>query len=256
MRHAHIPSETRIFHPPPRIAREPGRAYGKLALLPSWKIQHQCLLDNYRMARSWVHDGMVNGSLPSIPLTLEREEDRRALHAVIEENKDHLQALKFWGKEPYEWKHKSVYQKLRKHLKYKRQKARRLERRRKEVDATATCLDAGEVPETSLAGERRLQSLTVEELQRHCIPTPASEEDLAVEDFCVKEDEKFLCRVWEVHVGEMYGRLGQFMQERNGLVKSSRRKPFCDTGEGIDDHDKMLRFQLRAVAEHIRRTMP
>jgi hypothetical protein len=46
------------------------------------------------------------------------------------------------------------------------------------------------------------------------------------------------------------------MQERNGLTKDSYWKPFLDTGEGINNHEKMLRFQLRAVAEHIRRTMP
>jgi hypothetical protein len=69
---------------------------------------------------SWMHDRMVNGNLPSVSFTLEREEDRSTLHRVIEGNKDHLQILKFWGKEPYKWKYKFVYQKLRKHLKYKR----------------------------------------------------------------------------------------------------------------------------------------
>ena len=69
---------------------------------------------------SWMHDRMVNVNLPSVSFILEREEDRSTLHRVIEGNKDHLQILKFWRKELYKWKHKFVYQMLRKHLKYKR----------------------------------------------------------------------------------------------------------------------------------------
>lgn len=123
------PSYNTIFNPPPVKNRQLNKVYGKLSLRKDWAIQHHNLKDNYKQVKKWIKDGQDSGVLPQGTFTLEDTRVREALNKIIEENMNGLQELKFKDRgESYKWTKDNIYRNIKKHLKYKRQKERRLER--------------------------------------------------------------------------------------------------------------------------------
>jgi len=104
--------------------------YGKLALRKHWAIQHNNLKDNYKQVKKWIEDGQNKGVLPQGTFCLEDVGVREALNKIIDDKVNSLQELKFKDRsESFKWSKDNIYKKIKKHLKYKRQKERRLQRR-------------------------------------------------------------------------------------------------------------------------------
>jgi len=124
------PSYNTIFNPPPIKNRQTNKVYGKALLRKHWPIQHNDLKDNYKQVKKWIKDGQDNGVLPQGTFSLEDRGVKEALNKIIEENMNDLQELKFKDRGvSYKWTKDNIYRTIKKHLKYKRQKERRLQRR-------------------------------------------------------------------------------------------------------------------------------
>lgn len=221
------PSYNTIFNPPPLKNRRANKTYGKLSLRTHRAIQHRNVEANYKHVKKWIIDGQYRGVLPHGTFNLEDIVIREALNKIIDENIDGLQELKFKGRgEPYKWARYNIYKHIRTHLKYQRQKERRMERRRSEV------------PESSDAGECHGAT------QQPDLQPPLLLGCLVGEDDVEEDDATFVLKEMNLNdIDEMYSELQTLMIERN-VMKNPR--PFPSSRE-IREMDVNSRLELVAA---------